>query len=246
MISKELYLGEDTEITRRAVQNVYRFCFRNLEAQGLRGGRGLEIGANQGFGLVIPEATMYKTITSDIDLRYTVITKQNLPNSTETLVLNGLNIPIKSASLDYVLMHQVLEHIAQVDQEKALTEVKRVLRPDHGIAFISTPDKDSRPSWSKPYSPDHKHELTKKEFIELLKRHFTKVEIYGESFLPKGVKGFVYQSARIVLGDIYFNRLPRPLRLSIRNRLVKERNEGEVRTINSGETSRSILAICKG
>lgn len=244
MISKELYLGEDTEATRRAVQNTYSFCFRKLETQGLNGGLGLEIGANQGFGLTSPEAVGFRTITSDIDLKYAAIAKKNLPDSTETLVLNGLNIPIESASLDYVFMHQVLEHIEQEDQEKALAEIKRVLRPNRGIAFISTPNKDSRPSWSKPYSPDHKYELTEEEFIELLNHHFAKVEIYGHSFLPKGIKGFAYQSARTILGDIYFNLLPRPLRLSIRNRLVKERNGGKVRTINPGETPRSILAVC--
>ena len=160
------------------------------------------------------------------------------------MVLDGTRLPLPSKSLGFVMIHQVIEHLKPEDQQHALNEITRVLIPK-GIAFVSTPNADSRPKGSRPYSPDHKHELSQAEFLTLLHNRFESVQVYGQRFLKRGMAGRVYQLARnSPLNDVYFNCLPRSWRLRIRDRLSANQQADVIRPFGDRDVPRSFVAVC--
>lgn len=63
-----------------------------------------------------------------------------VPNETKDFLRgNALNIPLKENSVDYILMDQVLEHIAMADVVSVMYEIKRVLKKG-GRCVIIVPD----------------------------------------------------------------------------------------------------------
>lgn len=241
----EMYFGEDTHKTRTDIQSVYRFCLELLMQKGMKkGALGLDIGSNQGFGLMVPESQCFQVVASDICMTYVEATKANTLNS-RLVTLDARRLPFPVATLDFVFAHQIIEHVEQRDQAVIIKEIHQALNSEYGVACISTPNADSRPRWTRPYSDDHRHELQKEEFINLLSAYFSTVEIYGSGFLPTGIKGLAYQIARnSPLNEIYFHKLPRRIRLYLRDRLAERTHSGEIRRISSRDNPRSLLAIC--
>jgi SAM-dependent methyltransferase len=79
------------------------------------------------------------------------------------------NIPFDTASFDIVVSFETLEHTDQ--HQKALNEIKRVLRPG-GILLISTPEKKKYTDVPGNMNPFHKKELYRDEFVSLLAAYF--------------------------------------------------------------------------
>ncbi len=71
-------------------------------------------------------------------------------NADKNFVLGDvLNIPLKDNSVDYIIMDQVLEHIAMADIVPALHQIRRVLKVG-GRCVIIVPDfEDAVRSWLK-------------------------------------------------------------------------------------------------
>ena len=170
---KDLYIGEDTARTVDCTRETYRFCREQLDRLGLDRRRGLDIGTNQGLGVRPEDWSDCQLTISDYRREYVTRAKRNLPDI-PAVVLDGTRLPLPSKSLGFVMIHQVIEHLKPEDQQHALNEITRVLIPK-GIAFVSTPNADSRPKGSRPYSPDHKHELSQAEFLTLLHNRFESV-----------------------------------------------------------------------
>jgi O-antigen biosynthesis protein len=85
-----------------------------------------------------------------------------------------LDIPIKDDSVfDVAICFEAIEHIQE--QDKVLSEVKRVLKKD-GIFIVSSPDKEVA-SWPYPY---HVKELTFEEFKVLVLSHFKQVTFFRQ------------------------------------------------------------------
>ena len=74
------------------------------------------------------------------------------------VVGDALNIPLKSDTVDYILLDQVLEHLAMADIVPALYEIRRVLKKG-GRCVIVVPDfEDAARQWlnadlNKSYDP---------------------------------------------------------------------------------------------
>lgn len=243
---KDLYIGEQTARTIACRQATYKFCLEKLQKLGIeQDSLGLDIGSNQGFGLRTAEAMGYEIISSDYEIKYAKLARQNLEN-TRVLTLDARGLPFKWNSFDFILMHQVIEHLPKGEQTNALAEIVRVIKPEKGVLFISTPNADSRPKWSRPYSPDHKYELGFDEFAQLLGNYFGSIEIYGQRFLKEGLVSTAYQLARAsFLNEIYFNYLPKPIRLKFRDQLSKHHEADVVRPIEDGRVPRNLLAVCR-
>ncbi len=71
--------------------------------------------------------------------------------------------------MDIVVSFETLEHVA--DQDRFLTEVRRVLRP-RGWFIVSTPERDVYSAPGHEPNPYHVRELTEPEFRALLATHF--------------------------------------------------------------------------
>ncbi|WP_336740960.1 class I SAM-dependent methyltransferase [Aureimonas altamirensis] len=97
---------------------------------------------------------------------------------------NALALPLPDNSVDVVVSLETLEHVD--DQEKFLSEISRVLRPD-GFAVISTPDRLVHSGYGMPANPYHVLELTSAEFRKALDRHFCNVRILSQKALTGSV-----------------------------------------------------------
>lgn len=69
-----------------------------------------------------------------------------LPQSPDVMQVDMLNMPFDNSSFNLVIANHVLEHVS--DDQRALAEVARVLRPD-GYAILQTPYSEKlKHSWS--------------------------------------------------------------------------------------------------
>ena len=88
------------------------------------------------------------------------------------------HIPFPEASFDLVVCFEAIEHIDADKQDRALAEMRRVLKPE-GILLISTPDRlvGEKRGYANPF---HVAEMTITEFSEKLGRHFPHVALYSQ------------------------------------------------------------------
>ena len=91
-----------------------------------------------------------------------------------------LNKPldILSGSVDTVISFETLEHME--NQDNMLSEFKRVLKPG-GLIFISSPDREILKEKAGDDNKFHIHELSKKEFVDMLQKYFKLDELYGQT-----------------------------------------------------------------
>jgi len=101
---------------------------------------------------------------------------------------NVLNLPFQNESFDNIVAMEILEHIEEVD--RALSEIKRVLKKD-GVFIMSTPDNSILWKviwflWSNSLGKmwQHKHlvEYKRKEWLNVVSRHFKVIKIKKHFF----------------------------------------------------------------
>jgi SAM-dependent methyltransferase len=83
-------------------------------------------------------------------------------------------LPLATATFDVVLCFEAIEHIA--DPERALDELRRVLRPE-GVLLISSPHRGVYPA-GNPY---HVHEYTPVELEAALRSRFANVRMHYQN-----------------------------------------------------------------
>lgn len=79
---------------------------------------------------------------------------------------------------DAVISFETLEHVA--NQENVLFEFKRVLKPG-GLLIISSPDREIITEKSGVNNKFHINELSKKEFVTILRENFKLENIFGQT-----------------------------------------------------------------
>ena len=81
---------------------------------------------------------------------------------------DALNIPLESGTVDYILLDQVLEHMAMADVVPVLYEIRRVLKKG-GRCVIIVPDfEDAVQSWLKYNTGGSFNPLTYQYFSEVV------------------------------------------------------------------------------
>ncbi|MBA7527406.1 hypothetical protein ES705_19582 [subsurface metagenome] len=149
-----------------------------------------------GLGGYTKELSKYARVVYALDLHVT----QKYFRSENVIPIQGdaLNIPLKGNSVDFIFCSSLIEHIQ--DQNKLVSEIKRVLKPD-GICYLSFPPFYS-PVGGHQFKPFHL--LGEKNAI-ILSRIF------------KGIKAKDYAT---YFGDFVLN----PTTISKIKRLVKRSN----------------------
>ena len=139
----------------------------------------LDIASGEGYGsaLLAKCANLVVGVDIDRDSVSHAQTKYSHLANLSFLVGSCSAIPLSDASVDVVTSFETIEHHDQ--HEEMMQEVKRVLKSD-GLLIISSPNRlvySDEPNYDNPF---HVKELYYEEFLDLLKRYFQQVHIYGQ------------------------------------------------------------------
>lgn len=91
----------------------------------------MKIGLNVGSG--------QRPFTSAGDIKWINIDKVEREGQQTDLICSGENLPYESGTVDYVVLHHVLEHFGCGEGEGLVKEAYRVLR-EGGLLFVYVPD----------------------------------------------------------------------------------------------------------
>jgi len=158
----------------------YEHLHRYALALDLAEGRSvLDIASGEGYGSALLAKRADHVIGVDIDVDSVNHAQAQYGHLTNLKFLAGScsAIPVADASIDVVTSFETIEHHDQ--HEEMMHEIKRVLRAD-GLLIISSPNRlvySDEPNYTNPF---HVKELYYEEFLDLLKRHFQQVHIYGQ------------------------------------------------------------------
>lgn len=151
----------------------YRFAARFVE-----GARVLDIACGTGYGSSILAQKAKFVIGIDNSLETIQYARQNYSElNLHYSIADCRLLPLQSSSFDFAVMFEAIEHIAE--QEQCLTEIRRILDPK-GILILSTPNTMRPTKVIEGDNPFHSKELTEKEFLALLGRHFPQVQLLNQ------------------------------------------------------------------
>lgn len=170
MANKE-WTGERLEqhITNETMlEHLHRYAFALDIAKGKDV---LDIACGEGYGCSLLADYALNVTGVDIDADTIHQAKNQYSNKRISFITGSIEaIPCPDKSVDLVTCFETLEHIT--NQEKAMQEIKRVLKSD-GILVISTPDKANYTDKTGYQNPFHLKELYENEFRDLISRYFT-------------------------------------------------------------------------
>ena len=140
----------------------------------------LDIACGTGYGLPILLTKARSVVGVDLDLEAIEKARSSVGKAHVQLVAaDGCCLPFPDATFDAITSFETLEHLET--RREFLAELRRVLKPA-GLCIVSTPNAHyTRPQNGIPRNPHHVFEYTPRELTEELERHFTKVELAGQT-----------------------------------------------------------------
>ncbi len=163
-----------------AYEHLHRYAYA---ATMVKDKRVLDLAFGEGYGSKMLATSAASVVGIDIDenavrhanTKYGSKTLQFIPGSITAVPITD------DHSFDVIVCFEAIEHIE--DQEKLLSEVKRLLRPA-GVFIVSTPNKVVYDHESEDDNPFHVKELEFDEFEQLLTRHFRNIQFLGQRIHP--------------------------------------------------------------
>jgi len=188
---------------------IHRKAYQEAATRLKPGGRVLDCGCNDGYGLEIMSKSSPEIVGLDLSEEALEAARRRFNGRVELVLYDGHKAPLPDASFDMITSFQCIEHV--VDYETYLSDIRRLLKPG-GIALFSTPNAHIRlyPGM-KPWREFHVREFQHWELKELLTSYFGHVEVHG----MKGCK----EIAKIELRRCDFAR--RRARSALQKLLVK-------------------------
>ena len=142
----------------------------------------VDAACGSGYGSEMLASACKEVVGVEISDHALAWAKEHYEKNNISFVKGDLNkpLPLPSSFADAVVSFETLEHVQ--NQNTMLSEFARVLKPD-GLLVISSPDKEviNGPGKTDSGNQFHIHELSKKEMIDLLEKHFIIDELYGQN-----------------------------------------------------------------
>ncbi len=102
-------------------------------------------------------------------------------------IADATHLPVADGEYDVLVSFETIEHIE--DDERYLAEASRVLQPG-GLFLCSTPNRDvidaGKTIEQRPFNPFHVREYNEAELESRLVRHFSSVELLGQTRFESG------------------------------------------------------------
>ena len=145
----------------------------------------LDVASGEGYGSALLAQAATSVVGVDIDERSVAFSRRSYRRDNLTFRIgSATELPLNDASVDTVVCFETIEHV--VDHMALLHEVRRVLR-DGGVFIVSTPDKQIYTDEPDYHNPFHLHELSREEFLQLLKDQFPHVIMCEQQVLAGSV-----------------------------------------------------------
>ena len=165
--------------TAMSGQIEYEHLHRYLFARELcRGQDVLDVASGEGYGAALLAQCARSVIGVELDQSSVEHASASYQNERlEFRVGDARQIPLPDACVDRVVSFETIEHF--FDHAEFLDEVRRVLRPG-GMFIASSPDRDVYSPLNGHVNPFHVHELSRREFQELLRSRFSYTDLYAQ------------------------------------------------------------------
>jgi GT2 family glycosyltransferase/SAM-dependent methyltransferase/glycosyltransferase involved in cell wall biosynthesis len=143
----------------------------------------LDVACGEGYGSMMLAKAARSVVGVDIDEQVILRARKNYRRNRNVSfeVANCVTLPFPDQSFDVIVSMETVEHLTETEQEKFVTEVRRVARRNV-LFIISTPNREVYSEQSGKENPFHKRELREQEFRQLLRRSFKAVEVWGQRF----------------------------------------------------------------
>lgn len=164
------------------IEHLHRYCL----ARDLCVGRDvLDVASGEGYGAALIAGVARRVLGLEIDRESVAHASAAYPLPNLRFVAgDAMAIPFAGACVDVVVSFETLEHLP--DQERFLSEVRRVLRPG-GLFLVSTPDRHVYSAPGQPPNRFHVLELTAPELSALLGAHFAHHRLLAQRALVGSV-----------------------------------------------------------
>ncbi|HEY8288481.1 MAG TPA: class I SAM-dependent methyltransferase [Acetobacteraceae bacterium] len=154
------------------IEHYHRYLFARGFCPGLDV---LDVASGEGYG----SAQLAQVARSVVGVEYAADTVRGARANFVRPNLNFLqadarSLPLADRSIDVAVSFETIEHFDR--QETFLGELRRVLRED-GCLIVSTPDRDNYSPAGSRANPYHVRELSRSEFVALLRQFFPEVEV---------------------------------------------------------------------
>ena len=158
----------------------------------------LDAASGEGYGTKLISSVAKEAYGIDIDNGSVELANINYGSAYLKYINSSVEeLPFEDNFFDLVVSFETIEHVSKEIQDKFLSEIKRVLKPE-GILIISSPDRvnySEIPNFSNPF---HVCELSKDEFVVFLEQKFSNISLYYQGILCNSyIKGFEQEISKI-------------------------------------------------
>jgi len=168
----------DTNLPIICCEHWHRYFFAT---EFIKGKKIIDISSGEGYGS--SHLANFAASVTGVDISKEAVehaSKKYIKPNLKYIQGSATSIPLsESGTFDVITSFETIEHINEIEQEKFLREVTRLLKPE-GIFIVSTPNK-------LLYTdiPNHKNEYHKKEFYieefeKFIKKHFKFMKFLGQ------------------------------------------------------------------
>ena len=213
------------------------FCAYKFSKNFVSGKDVLDIGCGEGYGSDFMAGYAKSVLGIDYDQAVIDFAKNKYHRTVvKFFVLDIKNLDNLNRKFDVICSFQNIEHIR--DTRKLLKDISSLLNDD-GVFICSTCNiKDSSPGSKVPFNKFHVKEYLISEFKELLKGHFSSVEISG---LRRGIALKFYRRLKKIG---LFNFLPHKLD-PVKRFFTKAKCSYFSWTNNNLDRCLDFIAVCK-